>query len=321
MRLLLVALGFVLLCAANPATAEPTQLTGSHALIELPEGFVQSPQFTGAIWEDGKASILVTELPAEAYKAVADGLLADPTALQDQDILLDKTRVITLGEHQAVLGTGRQLVDAQPFDKWLLLVGAPHVTLLVTAQAPTIMMKPERIAKIEAALHSIRVAPDRGDVRAALPFVFGETRRFRFLRALSGNAALLTDTAYSGEAGHRPLFVVTTALSQDCDAWADGVHAFAEKAAQSIGQIKDLAIADTHDARLGMDRGVVTEGEGMMNGRKVVVVQTFRFRDCAYLRTIGIGPANEEAVYRAEFAMLAARVCWRPAAEAEAKPQ
>jgi len=299
------------LLAVSPVSAAQ-QLTGSHAVMELPDGFEESREFIGALWREAQASILVTELPAEAFEPVAEGLREDPAALSDQGVQLDTVEATALGPHQALIGRGRQQAGAQAFEKWLLLAGSPQVTLLVTAQIPSRLATPQRVEKIEAALASIRIAPERGDPRGILPFTFGETQRFQFARALSGRAALMTDTAYEGAAGARPVFVIAASPGANCEAWSDGTHAFAAEAMASLQRVEDLAVADSYDARIGGGPAVVTEATGTVGGEDVIVVQTIRFRDCAYLRTVGIGPAANEALYRAEFDMLAAGAGWKP---------
>lgn len=315
-RWLAVVLAFLSVLSVTPASAAQ-QLTGSYVVMTLPDGFEESRQFTGALWPDASASILVTELPAKAFEPVAKGLLADPASLAEQGILLDQTEETMQGAHKALIGRGRQQVGTQPYDKWLLLIGAPHVALLVTAQMPSLLATPARTAKVEAALQSIRVAPERSDPRARLPFTFGETARFRFAQALSGSAVLLTDAAYTGTASTRPLFVAAASFGADCDPWKDDAHAFAAQALESLGQVEDLAISGTSDTKIGADQAVVTEAAGTMDGAPVIAVQTIRFRGCAYLRTVGIGPKAEEAFYRSEFAALAAGVVWKPDAMTE----
>jgi|GEM_PF-3048293 len=304
-----------LLLGVLPASAEQQQLTGSYAVIDLPEGFEESTQFTGAIWQEGYASILVSELPAEAYAPVAEGVLADPMALAGQGIALEIVRETEQGPHKGIIGHGRQRVGTQPFDKWALLVGAPHVTLLVTAQMPSVLATDARKETVETALASIRVAETRSDPRAALPFTFVETERFRFLRALSGSAVLLTDPDAEGEAGAKPLFVIGSSLSNDCTAWEKDPQAFAKLALESLRQVENPLIATTFAGPIGDDQGLVTEATGTMGGTEVIVVQTLRFRDCAYLRTVGIGPAANAALLRAEFATLAAKAGWKPEAD------
>lgn len=299
--------------SVSPATAAQ-QLTGSYAVIDLPDGFEESRSFTGALWREAQASILVTELPADAFGAIAKGLLEDPAALSDQGIELDTVEDASLGEHKAVMGRGRQVVGPQPFEKWLLLAGAPQATLMVTAQMPTTLATPARKQKIEAALGSIRIAPERDDPRDILPFIFAETDRFRFMRSLSGSTALMTDQSYEGPSGTRPVFVIAASMGASCEAWSEDAHAFAREAVTSLERVEDLAIGKTFDAGVGGDEGIVTEATGTVGGEPVLVVQTMRFRDCAYLRTVGIAPAASEALYRAEFDSLADGAGWKPEA-------
>ncbi len=317
-RWLAVFLAFLPTLTAQPALAAQ-QLTGSYVVMTMPDGFAESQQFTGALWPEGSASILVAELPAKAYEPVAKGLLADPTALAEQGILLDRTEETTQGEHKAVIGRGRQQVGTQAYDKWLLLIGAPHVALLVTAQMPSLLATAERKAKVEAALESITIAPERSNPRASLPFTFGETERFRFSQTLSGSAVLLTDTAYKGNAGTRPLFVAGMSLGTECDPWRDDPHAFAAQTLQSLNQVENLAISGTTATAIGGDDALVTEATGSLDGEPVIAVQTIRFRECAYLRTVGIGPVADAALYRKEFSALSARVGWK--SDAVTKPQ
>ena len=318
-RWLAVFLAFLPALIVQPAAAAQ-QLTGSYVVMTMPDGFAESQQFTGALWPEGSASILVTELPAAAYEPVAAGLLADPTALAEQGVLLDRTEETTQGEHKAVIGRGRQQVGTQAYDKWLLLVGAPHVALLVTAQMPSLLATAERKAKMETALKSITIAPERSDPRASLPFTFGETERFRFSQGLSGSVVLLTDTAYKGSAGTRPLFMAGMSLGTGCDPWQNDPHAFAAQALQSLSQVENLAISGTTDTTIGSDDALVTEATGSLDGEPVIVVQTIRFRECAYLRTIGIGPADEAALYRDEFSTLSASVDWKSDAATGPQP-
>ncbi|MCA8927586.1 MAG: hypothetical protein KDC18_05900 [Alphaproteobacteria bacterium] len=317
---LIALLSPALAAAADPVAADPAaapaeaahQLAGSFAVMDLPQGFVESPDFTGVFWDDGSATILVTEMPPEAYGPVSKGLLGDPAALASQGILLDTVKPTRQGEFDAVLGRGRERVGSVPFDKWLLLIGAPRVTLLVTAQMPSLLANAERTAKMEAVLASVRVAVKRSDPRDSLLFTFGETDRFRFQRALSRSSALLADIAYKGEPATTPLFVIGTARSIDCNAWRKDLHGFAKETLESLQRVQSLTVDTTYQGPIGADGGVVTEAHGTVAGQPAIVVQTLRFRACTYLRTIGIAPASETPFYRAQFATLAAKVDWKP---------
>ena len=292
---------------------------GSFATIDLPDGFEESRQFTGVIMPEGHATILVTELPAAAFETLANDMLTSPEALAKKNIQLDSVNKIRQGEHKALLGRGRQTLEGQSVEKWILVIGAPQATLLITAQIPTLLARPDRVARMEAALASTRVAAARSVPRTDLPFTMGETERFRLQRALSANTVLLTEPAYTGPANQQPIFVIAASDATDCTDGKDNPHAFANRALAGLSRVRDLAITTTYDGPIGKDAGIITEATGVMADQKVIVVQTLRFSDCGYLRTIGIGPAADAAVYRGEFAALAAQVGWQ--AKPSAKPQ
>jgi hypothetical protein len=301
------------------AGAERVHLVGSFATIDLPDGFEESRQFTGVIMPEGHATILVTELPAAAFETLANDMLTSPEALAKKNIQLDSVNKIRQGEHKALLGRGRQTLEGQSVEKWILVIGAPQATLLITAQIPTLLARPDRVARMEAALASTRVAAARSVPRTDLPFTMGETERFRLQRALSANTVLLTEPAYTGPANQQPIFVIAASDATDCTDGKDNPHAFANRALAGLSRVRDLAITTTYDGPIGKDAGIITEATGVMADQKVIVVQTLRFSDCGYLRTIGIGPAADAAVYRGEFAALAAQVGWQ--AKPSAKPQ
>jgi hypothetical protein len=293
------------------ALAKQVQLVGSYAVMDLPDGFEESRQFTGAISPSSHATILVTELPAGSFKAVAAKLLSNAKALAEKNIQLDTLKEIRQGQYPALLGRGRQQIDEQPVEKWLLLIEAPQTAMFVTAELPTLLATPDRIAAIDAALASIRVADIRSDPRGALPFILGETERFHFDRALSANTALLTEPTYTGEVSLQPIFVVTASKAADCNDGKDDMHAFANRALAGVHRVKDMTITNTYDGPIGKDTGIISEATGTMADKEVFVMQTFRVRACTYLRTIGIGPAADGDAYRAEFVKLAAQVEWK----------
>ncbi len=310
LKLILVWLALAVLPAG--AIAAPVHLVGSYATIDLPDGFEESRQFTGVAWPDGLATIQVTELPANAFGTVANDMRANSDVLAKKKILLDTIKDIQQGGHKAMIGRGRQQLEGQWVEKWMLLIGAPQVALLVTAQMPTLLAQPDRMAKIEAVLASIRIAAKRSNPGTNLPFTMGETERFRFQRALSASTVLLTEPAYTGETNRQPMFVVSASDATHCDDGKDDPHAFANRALASLRRVQDLAITTTYDGPIGNDTGIINEATGAMAGQQVIVVQTLRFGDCGYLRTIGIGPAADAAAYRGEFTALAAQVGWKP---------
>ncbi|MGY9054404.1 MAG: hypothetical protein ACKVGZ_02155 [Alphaproteobacteria bacterium] len=303
-------LGLFLLLGGT-AHAERQQLRGSYVSIDVPVEFAQSEQFSGLVWKKAQGSILVAEMPTEAFQRIAEQVLGNVEALQEQGIVLEERQDLVIDGHPAVLGRGRQQLGTQVLDKWMLLIGAPQATLFVTGQMPLITSTSSRITAMDAVLASIEVEDQRPDARAALPFTFIETERFRFEQALSNNLALLTDHVVGGAAETRPLFVISSSATQSCDQWAGGKTAFAEQALQALRAVQDIHNIQHKEFANATEAEVISIAFATKNGQPVVVHQILQFRDCRYLRSLGIAPAAEEDLYREEFATLANSVEWR----------
>ena len=311
----IIWLVFAMIPGLVQAQSNAVHLRGSYAQMELPPGFSEEPGMPSVVWPAAEASILFTELPVEAFQAISDGLISDPTALLGDGIELDAAANIVQHGQNGVLAYGRQQVGANLLSKWLLLIGAPHVTLLVTAQAPATLVSPDRRAVIEQALASIRVSETRSDPRDSLPFVFAESSRMKFHRILSGTTALLVARgADTGEAV-RPVFAIGSSHGDDCSPWADGTTPYAEQLIGSMKRTKDLTNVVSRSAVIHDDPAIITEANAIWHDQPVTLFQTIRFRGCQYLRTIGIVPVAEADSYRPEFDQLVTASQWRGPAQ------
>jgi hypothetical protein len=81
-------LGLFLLLGGT-AHAERQQLRGSYVSIDVPVEFAQSEQFSGLVWKKAQGSILVAEMPTEAFQRIAEQVLGNVEALQEQGIVLE----------------------------------------------------------------------------------------------------------------------------------------------------------------------------------------------------------------------------------------
>ncbi len=307
--------------------AEPVHLRGSFVVIDRPEGFVESPTVPGLIWEKAKASVLTTELPASSFdalrQAILDGRGKLGTQQDGEEIELSSADQAEIDGYPAVIGEGRQRVGVGTMEKWIVLIGTPEAALLITAQMPSLFAAPERRAQIEKVMDSIRVAAERSNPLDALPFEFQETERFRLTQVLSAYAVILTDSHLVSEPEQRGLFVIGTGAKADCSLWAQsGKQAFAESLVRRLKSVQALEALETTPAQFDGNEGYRTETHGQVNGQRALIMQTVRFDGCRFARTIGIGPARLEELYRQEFATLARGMVWKPAeTERSAKPE
>lgn len=294
------------------ALAEQVHLRGSFIKMERAVGFVESPTLPGLIWEDAKAAVITTELPATSFAGLSEELLKGNGEVTGQDIELGKAERTDISGYPAIVGTGRQRIGVGTFEKWVILIGTPKAALLISAQMPTVFVTPDRQAKMEAVLASITVAPERSDPLASLAFAFEETPRFKLTQVLSAYAIILTDSHQVADPKQRGLFVIGTGSEPDCTLWqAHGKQAFAESLVQRLQSVRALEALETAPAQFGANDGFRTETHGQVNGQRALVVQTVRFDGCRFARTIGIGPASSEEQYRQEFKTLADGVTWK----------
>lgn len=292
--------------------AEPVHLRGSFIKLEQPPGFAESPTIPGLIWEAGKAAVITTELPADAFPALGSAILDGESDGAGQEIELATAERTTISGFPAIKAQGRQRVGVGTFEKWIVLINKPDATLLVTAQLPTLFASDTRKAQIVAVLDSIEVAAIRKNPLDSLAFDFAETERFKLARVLSAHAVILTDSETVEDPKQRALFVIGTGGEPDCTLWATtGKQAFAEMLLQRLRSVKDLEALATKPAAFGTNDGFRTETHGQVNGQRAIVMQTVRFDGCRFARTIGIGPAVREALYRQEFETLAAGITWK----------
>src|SRR5690606_29977109 len=122
-----------LLLAPSPVIAAPAQAPGSRVVLELPDGFAASPDFSGFVGVANGASILLLEVPASAYPDMASGL--SPEALSKKGVGQVQTGSLDRqGEYVYV--TGEQQTASGPYVKYILLFREPSATALVSISVP-----------------------------------------------------------------------------------------------------------------------------------------------------------------------------------------
>lgn len=284
---LFAALTFLRVGALS-AQEEAWAVPGTQVVMPPPAGFSLSERFSG--FEDSYtgSSILIVEMPAEAFREIERGLTAE--ALAERGIVLRERRVETIGDLPAVWISGTQAAEKLNFEKRLLLLGGT-VTVLLTATVPTIYADPPRLKNLEEAMRAARLSESRGEGRAFLPFAFDEVAGFRYRRTLAGRAAILVEEEPLLVANRPAVFIVSLPLSASCPDYEGQEEAFGRRA---LGQLKDFALREVVSSRrlqLGGNRGVEHVAVGTSaKGEAVTVVQTLVFRGCRYLRSVGMAP-------------------------------
>ena len=225
--------------------AEALAVPGTQVLMPPPPNFVLSDRFSGFEDSYSGSTILIVEMPTEAFRGLAEGLTVE--ALAERGIVQRERREEALGDLPAVWISGTQKAGKLDLEKRLLLIGGP-VTVLVTATIPKAYANPPRLKTIEKAMRAARLAESREAGLALLPFRFEEVEGFRFARTLAGRAAVLVEQEPLAQPERPAVFIVSMPLTATCAEYEGQEEVFSRRV---LGRMKDVTIAVLLSSRAG----------------------------------------------------------------------
>jgi len=288
-RLVMIALVVLAgLTAAPPArAAEPPFLPGLSIGFEPPPSMKPATQFSGYVDENAGASIVIVEMPAEAYADIEKGF--DAEALSSQGVTVRKRAPFPLGKDiKAFLVEGAQKQGTAVFDKWILVATNGKTTALVTVQAPATTAGYDS-ATIEKSLKTVAFRPPPGveEQLASLPFRLGDLAGFRVVRVATGNSVLMTqgpkDVVREAE---QPLIIISSGeaaipgtLEQD---------RFAKQAFATLPGINNVAIQriEGRDENGVPMHEIVATADDIRTRHRLFLMQIVRFERSHYLRLV-----------------------------------
>lgn len=299
----------VALAALAAAQAAPTFPKNGAVGLTPPPAMREAASFAGFEDPATEASILIAELPAEAYPQLTarfdeGGILPNGVALTAPPAAL------TLADGTpARLYRGSQTARGIAYAKWMLIVSGRATTALVTAQAP--QAAADRLGPgIEAALRSV-VLRDRRSLDeeiTALPFTIADRAGFRAVRTLVGSSLILTDGPLDVDPAGAQLLVIVASSLGDMPI-ADRATT-ARKLLSDLGGMTDVAIGDEPPSPDNTNYRLTATA--LDRGKPVTVVQHTRFQpDGGYVRIVCVAPQKKDIAARCD--RLAASVTPRPA--------
>ncbi|KMO28947.1 hypothetical protein VP06_26015 [Methylobacterium aquaticum] len=298
---------------ASPALAAEAVFPAAASVgLVPPPGMTPSKGFAGFEHRSG-ASILITEMPAEAYGQLVERFTPEALRATGFEAHGPGTPLGVAGGEGRVL-RGSQAANGLTYAKWVAVVRGASGTGLITVQVPEAARGQMPDEAVEAALSTIafRAPGSLADQIAALPYAVGDLAGFRPVRTLMGNALMLTDGPKDVDPdGAQPMVVVAPSMGRAAvPAGQEG--AFARKALATFREIRDVTVTD--EDRATRDGAVVLRlratGSDARSGRPLAVTQVIRFDGRSYLRVLGLTPADRsEALARAD--RVAASVAMR----------
>ncbi|MEP7454702.1 hypothetical protein [Phyllobacterium sp. SB3] len=281
---------------------------GSGIGLIPPAGLVPSSSFSG--FEDSAkgTSIVVTEMPVDAYATLA-------ASFNKEDLLATGIETISGPDEWPVEGAvvsklirGSQIAAGVKYRKWIVLVGAETTTAMVTVQIPEGVTGGLSDADVEKALRTlaIRAPASLPDQIASLPFKVADSANFRPVRVIAGATLLLTEGPNDVAANStQPMIVIASNLNTAPEA-ATRLE-FAKKAFASLTGIKDVHSDNETSSHSDNAEWIEIDGTATdaASGDALYVAQIARFEETRYVRAILIVKATEKDKYADRFRKLA----------------
>lgn len=294
-RALTVALALIFAAPTAALAAEPVYPKGSSIGLVPPPGFSPATTFAGFQDSARNASIVVVEMPVEAYDQIA-GKMSAETFKPSGFVAKGDGADWPLDGAKARILRGTQTANGLTFTKWVVLAGTPQSTAMVTAQVPEAERSEIPDAGIEAALRSIvfRAPGSLDDQVAALPFAIGDKVGLRVVRTIAGSGLYLTEGPLDTiKDASQPIVIVASNLGQAPP--PESRIAFARNALAGMKLITDIKIAVQMSEVAGPVEWARIEGTGRDagTGTPLHVVQVVRFEGPGYVRIVGLSRQSD----------------------------
>jgi len=298
--MILRALTFIAFLAAVLATApshaaEPTFPTGSLVGFVPPPGFVASKRFPGFENTDNGGSIVLFNLPPQAYADIEKSMTAE--AFKAQGITEEKRENLMLPSGKGVLVIGSEQENGQKFRKWMFLGSVPAAIAIAAVRIPGNALKdyPDNVIKTSLLTMTARASVPIEEQISLVPFRLSEMSGLRPVRVLSGAGIFLTDGPKDApEVADQPVFVVS--IGQGGPEQAEERANFARNMFTGLAEFKDVRIVSGDMLRLGggsmPTHELQAEAKDAKTDTPMKIVQWVRFGPGAFVRMIGIARAD-----------------------------
>ncbi len=281
---------------------------GSSVGLVPPAGLAASSNFSGFEDPATGTSIVVTEMPVEAYATI--GAKFNPEGLRETGIeaAAPPENWPVEGAVVSKLIRGSQVAAGIKYRKWIVLIGAKSTTAMVTVQIPEGVAGGLSDADVDTALRSIaiRTPPSLEEQIAALPFKVADQAGFRPVRVIAGATYLLTEGPNDVAANSsQPMIVIASNLNvaPEPSARMD----FAKQAFASLTGIKDVRSDNETSSEADGAEWIEIDGgaKDAASGDGLYVAQIARFETSRYVRAILIVRDTEKDKYSERFRKLA----------------
>jgi hypothetical protein len=273
--------------------AEPVFPVGSRVGLIPPEGFEASTRFSGFEDAASGSSILVLDMPPQAYADVEKQMTREN--MKKQGIAEEKRENLTLNSGRGVMIVGRQETDGRKIRKWILVMSATDASALIAVQIPDAAKPAHSDQAIRTALTTLTVRPTVpiDELLRLLPFTFEDLAGLRPVRVVGSTGAFLTDGPKNTvNATEQPVLIVAVGVGGPEQTQARDT--FARNLFTGLTDFKSIQISGVDVIRLGgvQTHQILADATDAKTGVAMKIVQWVRFGMGGYLRIVGIARAD-----------------------------
>jgi hypothetical protein len=288
-----VALALMALAAVPGHAADAVFPLASHIGLVAPASMTPSQTFRGFEDRAASASILILEIPPQAFPGVEKQLTAE--ALKKEGMVEEKRETVTLNGAKGLLLAGTQESDNKKFRKWLLLASWPEGGSLVAFQVPEENKSKYPEASVRAALMSVKMRPvvPVDEQLGLVPVRFDELSGLRPFRVLGNTSVFFTEGGSDPkDTSAQPLLIVSVGPGGPEQA-SDRAN-FARQLFAGLSDFKDVRIVGTDVLRLDnlQTYEIQAEAKDAKSDAPMKLVQWIRFGNNAFIRFVGIARSD-----------------------------
>lgn len=288
-----IAVMLATLWAAPVLAADPSYLPGTRLGLVPLVGLAPAKTFTGFETEDHSVKVLITELPAAAYREVETAFEAHPAGASGV-----KPETVETSSGRAFYTVENAREGTAAVRRYSMILSGGSFSGFVAVQVPESAGKiytDDAIRKMFATA-TVRSSVPADEQLGTLPFKVTERGNFKSVRTLTpGGAVMLADapdeTAEIEKAPFMVLGVVGSAPEK-----TDDRARYAEQAARQIPGLRDGRITMSEPIRIDSAPGFETRIDALSgkDGTPVTVVQWLRFGGGGRaIRVIGSAPRDQ----------------------------
>ena len=177
--------------------AERVLIPGTSISLLPPPNFALSEQFSGFVSEEDLSSIVLTELPIEAYAELAAVLSSTPEEITElfasRGIVLDVESVssISVEGAQVPFIEGTQTISGIQVKKYFVLLGEESTVLLTFNILDESRLSEQSVINTIQSVE-VRPAPSIQQKVSELPFTFAIAEPFKIFDVLLGSSVVLS---------------------------------------------------------------------------------------------------------------------------------